>query len=330
VWRVVSDLIFGLLVLGLVRTPADMWIVPLALVAGEVVGTAALYLRLKMEGRSLALVWDPSVAIPIFKQAAPLVGQILLGLLLYNLDVIFLRVLIGSEAVGHYAAAYMLISFLANIGMVYGLSLLPALAKETEADEAHGERFVSIEMYHTALAHVFTITIPVAVGGMFVAEAIMTVGFGEAYVPSILVLQVLVWVIPVAVFRNVPWSALIVRGRQHLLMRSTFWAVLLNIVLNLVLIPRVGMVGAALATLAAEPLACGLMLYHAQRSGLPILPLRRLIKAGVAVTFMGGVLWWMDTPALLPQVAAGCLSYGVALAALGGLRWKGRLPVLDV
>lgn len=330
VWRVVSDLVFGGLVLAFVRAPGDMWVVPLALVAGEGLGTAALYLRLKMEGRSLGLVWDPAVALPVFRRAAPLVGQILLGLLLYNLDVVFLRVLIGSDAVGYYAAAYMLISFLANIGMVYGLSLLPALARETEADEAHGERFVSIEMYHTALAHVFAATLPVAVGGTFVALGVMRVGFGDAYYPSVLVLQVLVWVVPVAVFRNVPWSALIARDRQDLLMRATLYAVLLNAVLNLVLVPTVGMVGAALATLMAEPLACGLMLYHAQKCGLPIVPLGRLIKPGVAVTAMAVALWWLDTDALLPQLALGVVVYAAALALLGGLRVRRGLPVLEV
>lgn len=329
-WRVVSDLLFAAVVLAFVRAPTDMWVVPMALVVGEGVGTAALYLRLKMEGRSLGLVWDPETAMPIFRRAAPLVGQILLGLLLYNMDVLFLRVLIGSEAVGWYAAAYMLISFLANIGMVYGLSLLPALAREAEADEAHGERFVSIEMYHTALAHVFAVTLPVAVGGTFVALGVMRVGFGEEYFPSVLVLQVLVWVVPVAVFRNVPWSALIARDRQDLLMRATLYAVLLNAVLNLALVPTVGMVGAALATLFAEPLACGLMLYHAQKCGLPIIPLGRLLKAGVAVAAMAVALWWLDTDAVLPQLAVGVLAYGGTLAVLGGLRFRRGVPVLDV
>lgn len=329
-WRIVGDLIFGALVVGFVRDPSDMWIVPLAITLGEGVGNTALYLRLKLEGRGLALVWDPSVAIPIFKRAAPLMGQILMGLLLYNMDVIFLRVLIDSEAVGHYAAAYMLISFLANIGMVYGLSLLPALAKETQADAEQSDRFVTIEMYHTALAHVFAVTMPVAVGGLFVSYGIITVGFGDAYGPSITALLVLLWVIPVAVFRNVPWSALIARDRQDLLMRSTLFAVVVNIVLNLILIPQIGMIGAALATLAAEPVAGGLMLFYAQKNGLPIVPLKRLVKAGAAVTVMAVALWTLDTDALLPQIIVGALSYVTALALFRGIRFKGRVPVLHV
>ncbi len=330
VWRIASDLIFGAIVIGFVRSPSDMWIVPLGILAGEAIGNTALYLRLKMEGRSLALAWDPAVAIPIFKRAAPLMGQILLGLLLYNMDVIFLRVLIDSVAVGHYAAAYMLISFLANIGMVYGLSLLPAMAKETEADAAQEGRYVTIEMYHTALAHVFAVTMPVAVGGMFVAYNIINIGFGPAYEASTAALQVLVWVIPVAVFRNVPWSALIARDRQDLLMRSTLYAVGVNVVLNLLLIPRIGMVGAAFATLAAEPVAGGFMLYYAQRNGLPIIPLNRLIKPGVAVTAMALALWLVDPQRVVTQLGIGVVAYVGVLALLGALRMKGKIPVLEV
>lgn len=330
VWRVIGDLIFGGLAVTLVKGPDDLWVVPLALVAGEAVGAAALFLRLKTQGLGVRLRWDPEVAAPILRRAAPIMGQILLGLLLYNMDVVFLRVLMGNEAVGYYAAAYMLISFLANIGVLYGLSLLPALSRESEAEAGQTSFESTTAIYHTALAHVFAITAPVAVGGVFVARGIIELGFGDAYQPSVIVLQVLVWVVPITVLRNVPWSALIARDAEHLAMRATLWAVVLNLVLNATLIPKIGMVGAALATLLAEPLACGMMIYYAATRGLPMMPLRRLVKPVLAAAAMAAALWWVAADGLVLPLVVGATTYLVTLAVLGGLGREGRIPVLRI
>jgi O-antigen/teichoic acid export membrane protein len=115
-----------------------------------------------------------------------------------------------------------------------------------------------------------------------------------------------------------------------LAMRATFFAVLLNLILNAVLIPQVGMVGAAIATLAAEPLVCGLMLYYAAQRGLPMLPMRRLVKPIVAVVAMAAALYWLDSDGLVLQLAVGGLTYGLVLALVGGIGRRGKVPILRV
>jgi len=226
IMRIVGESVFAMLVVILVKETSDLWIVPLALLAGEGLTNAALFAKLHFDGYRLRPRWDLSTALPVFRRAAPLMGQILMGLLLYNMDLLFLRFLRDAETVGYYAAAYMLISFLANIGMVYGMSILPALARQGVF--SGGER----NLYHAATAEVFAVTLPIAVGGTFVAHGVITTTFGEGYSQSVLVLQILVWVIPTAVLRNVPWAALIARNNTGLLFRATTMAVVANAILN--------------------------------------------------------------------------------------------------
>ena len=322
IWRVVGETVFLLLVVSFVHEVADLWRVPLALLAGRTVTDTALYLKLRRSGYRFGLRWDPATVRPMFRRSAPLMGQILMGLLLYNMDLLFLRAFRDAETVGYYAAAYTLISFLANIGMVYGMSVLPAIAR-------HGRRSMEErDLYQTATSEVVAVTLPIAVGGVFVARGIILTGFGAGYLPSVLVLQVLVWVIPTAVLRNVPWAALIARGKTGVLFRATTVAVIVNAVLNVILINLIGLVGAAIATVVAEPFAAVLMYYYASREGLPLISLRRLWPPVVAAAVMAGSLLATDSLGLVPRLTVGVVVYITALALMGRIKLKGYLPVL--
>lgn len=324
VWRVVGELLMLALVVGLVRDMGDLWIVPLAILAGDSLAATALYLKLRRDGYPFGLRWDPQTALPMFKKAAPLMGQIITGLLLYNMDLIFLRVMRDSETVGYYAAAYMLISFLANLGMTYAMTLLPALARQGERSPE--ER----ALYHTSQAQVFAVTLPIAVGGTFVAPGIIALGFGADYEQSVLVLQILVWTIPPVVYRAVPWSALIVRGKQSLLLRATIFAVVANAVLNLVLIDRYGILGAAIATVVTEPIVGAFMLYYAARDDLSPVGFARLWRPAAAAVGMAGALQLLGDANLFIQLPVGGLVYLALMAALGAIGREGSLPVLRV
>ncbi|MBM2812810.1 MAG: rane protein involved in the export of O-antigen and teichoic acid, partial [Chloroflexi bacterium] len=129
VWRVAGEVLTLALIVGFVRDATHLWRVPAAVLVGDSLMTGMLGWLLVRQGYGLRPRWDPKTAVPIFVRALPVVGQILSGLFIYNSSVVFLRVMRSAEAVGLYAAAYALISFLANICSLYGMSLLPTLAR---------------------------------------------------------------------------------------------------------------------------------------------------------------------------------------------------------
>ena len=67
----------------------------------------------------------PAVVRDLLGQSWPLVLHALLGLVIFNSDLVFLRAFRDSASVGFYAAAYALISFGLNLGSAYTMSLLP-------------------------------------------------------------------------------------------------------------------------------------------------------------------------------------------------------------
>jgi O-antigen/teichoic acid export membrane protein len=324
VWRIIGEVVTLILILAVVRDTSHLWRVPVANVAGDVLAAGVLYWLLRRKHFALRFRWDPDRAAPIFQKAIPVVAQIVAGLFLYNSDIIFLRALRSTETVGYYAAAYTLLSFTANICTLYGMTLMPTL---TRLGKFTTEERV---LYHTALAQVFAVALPVSVGGMFLAPEIIRLAFGEGYATSGLILQVLIWsVLPYAV-RVVPWSGLIAHGHQGLAWRATAYAVVANLGLNFVLIRAYGAFGAAASTIVTELLVGGLMLFFSRREGLSIAPLRRFWRPVLAATMMSMALWLFREAHVSLQFGAGVITYALVLFSVGALRFRGAMPILAV
>lgn len=323
--RIIGEALGLAVILFLLTPAAELWVPPVALVASESIMAAYLIITLRQRGYRLNLSLDMAVALPIFKSALPVLINLMLGLLIYNSDLIFLRMFRDSEHVGYYAAAYMLISFINNLGLSYGMSLLPALTRLGTGTD--GEKV----LYHTALAHIYAACLPLSVGGYLLADAIILQGFGDGYSGSALILQVLIWTIPMSMIRNVPWAALIARGRQDLLMKAILYAALANIILNILLIPMYGMLGAAAATIATEIVAGYFMHSYAANQGLHFVSLKRFIRPTVATLAMALAIPATNTHSLIINIVVGSVVYILVLAAVGGIRFKkGQLPDLNV
>ena len=323
--RVVGEGLNALLVVVLVHGLADLSRVPVLQVTGDGVAAILLLWFLRGAGLRLTAALDWSIVGPVFRRSWPLVLHALLGLLIFNVDFFFLRAYRDSATVGRYAAAYTLISFVLNLGVAYGMSLLPAITRL--AGDAQGERV----LYDGAMAQAFAAALPIAVGGALVATGIMGFVFGSGYAPAAAPLRLLLCSLPVALARSVAQAALIARGRQDQVLRSVAWAAVVNIALNFALIPRYGMVGAAASTLITETVRTILSLAYAAREGLPLPPLRRFWRAGIAAAAMAAALVALRPPSLWMALALGAAAYTIVLLLTGGLKVRaGGLPALEV
>ncbi len=241
----------------------------------------------------------------------------LLGLVLYNIDLLMLRVLGGEAAAGHYAAAYVLISFCANLMIAYAHTVLPALAGAAPPTPAMAAT------YNTALVTALAVTVPVAAGGALVAPLVIGLLFGAAYAPAATALQVLVLAVPIGALREVAVAALIARQRERALLRVNLVTTVVNVSLNLVVIPRYGLVGAAWATVASEVVRLGLASLAARRlipGKTPVAALAKCLLAGAGMAAAVAVLGLRES---LLAVVVGGLVYPGLLLAFGVVRLGG-------
>jgi O-antigen/teichoic acid export membrane protein len=316
--RTIGECVYLLLVLVAVHRFQDLVLVPLAQIAGDALACAILWIGLRRLGWNIAPRFSFVEAKPVLARSWPLVANVLLGLTIYNSDLIFLYVFQGSETVGLYSAAYQLISFLINMAAAYSLSLLPALTRAAATHEGR-ER-----LYRSAFAQTLAVSLPIAVGGALIAPQLIQTVFGDPYQRSGLVLTVLIGTLPFTMSKEVDLIALVVAGRESTVMRMTAAAVLVNLTLNLILIPKYGMIGAAWSTLATEAVRAVFARVCTRGAGYPSTGIVPLARAGGAALAMGAALWFTRPLALPLAIALGVAVYVAVLTLLGGIEWRRR------
>jgi O-antigen/teichoic acid export membrane protein len=163
--------------------------------------------------------------------------------------------------------------------------------------------------------------VPVGVGGTLFAAPIVHALFGPVFAGAAPVLRILAWSAVLVILRGTYRHGLNAAGRADLDLVCAGLAAAANVGANLVLIPRLGLTGAALATVLGEAvwLAGAWACFRRVVGGLPLG--RALLSSGLAALLMGavsvltdGLLWWPLRAGL------GLVAYGGALLALGAMR----------
>jgi len=170
------------------------------------------------------------------------------GVLDKRIDTVLVGFFIGPVAVAYYTVSRQIIQFITAPIEALGFTLSPTY----EAQKAKDNSEVAGQIYEEALSHGLLLYIPAAAGLILVAEPLVTVVFGEGYLGAVPVLQVL------AVFAVLQSVKILTdngldflgRARDRAITKSV--AAILNFCLNLILIPWIGVVGAALATVISD------------------------------------------------------------------------------
>jgi O-antigen/teichoic acid export membrane protein len=291
---------------------------PLASFIGAAVGAALMIGGLRRLGvrPTFSLSWERSRS--LFEPAPHLVGFTLLGLVLFNFDLIFLRFVAGESAAGYYAAAYTFIAFAANLIVAWSQSVIPSLAR---LSDAAGERNA---VYDSAIVLGLTVALPATAGGILTAPLLVPLVFGPDFAPAVPALQWLLPAVSLAAIREIGVAALLSSPRgERQLVRVNAWCVACNVALVIAIVPRYGLVGAAIATVATEVLRLGLALYFARQRGFAGPALWRYRKPAAAVLLMILGLELIDLEGLMLRIVAGAALYAFGLVITGALRLDG-------
>lgn len=172
-----------------------------------------------------------------------------LSLLNYNFDAVLIGYLLSEREVGWYGAAYKPVTVALAIPLTYYLGYYSVLSR---AHSEGSEPFRKLVEHSLRLTSIFAL--PLGIGASLLAQPILGLLYGPSYAPAIPVLQVLAWSAVLVILRGNYRHALHASGKQDVDLRFSCLATGTNIVLNVLWIPRFGMIGAAWATLISEVL----------------------------------------------------------------------------
>lgn len=174
----------------------------------------------------------------------PLVVSTVLNILLMRTDTLMLGYLRTSAEVGQYAAAYPIAGGMLVVITAFGYLYLPMASRL----DANDERGALDNIYTITTKWVYVVTFPAFLTFVVFPVEVMHIFFGEAYTPAARVLPILAlgFFLSVAVGRD--RETLSALGDTTFIMYANAAGFLVNVVLNLLLIPRYSYVGAAVTS----------------------------------------------------------------------------------
>ncbi|MFT7091837.1 MAG: O-antigen/teichoic acid export membrane protein [Candidatus Azotimanducaceae bacterium] len=163
-----------------------------------------------------------------------------------KIDQIMIRNMLEVDSVGHYAAATRLTEALYFIPVVIAASVFPAVINARSDTVLFQQR---LRRLYTLLVWMgVAIALPLA---LFAGELIQLL-YGDPFAPSAGVLVIHAWS-SVFVFLGVASSNYLIANNMTMIsLYRALLGVIVNVLLNLVLIPQYGIAGAAFATLLAQ------------------------------------------------------------------------------
>lgn len=313
--RISGELAALVIVVVALHGVGDVAVVPVASIVGGALAAGIMLIGLRGLGVRPGLTSDRQEARPVLERGPHLVGFTLLGLVLFNADLIYLRFVSGQSAAGYYAAAYTFIAFAANLSVAWAHSVMPTIARFARRDAGRNH------VYETSMLLAYAVSLPVAVGGMLTAGPLISVVFGTDYAPAVSALVWLLPAVPMAACREIAVVGLIgTDGGERRLIRINATCAVFNIVILIPVVPAYGLIGAAAVTVLTEILRLVIALRFALEAGFRPPHLSRFAKPAVAAGAMVPALALLGGRSFPFLLAGGAAVYAVVLLLTGVLR----------
>jgi len=239
--------IFGFIVLYFSPTSlALLWVYILSSFIGFLM--AAYFLR--REFRDAIGHFSKQLIKPIIQAAWPIAVGGLVGMFMFNIDVLMLGWWRTSAEIGFYSASQKIVGMLYIIGGLLVAAASPALFRIIYENDKERIRIAITKI----MIIVLLIALPFVVGGTVLGDEIIKLVFGSNYMEAVPAFRIMIILLLAIYPFNVLNNIIFAYNKQAKMLGYSVVTTLANIVLNAILIPLYGIEGAAAATLFANSL----------------------------------------------------------------------------
>lgn len=317
-------------VIWLVMAGAGLLTVIWAVVAGSLANLLVLMAFTRRFVR-LSVRFDFTYWRRIMVLAWPLAVSVVLNLIYFRLDTVFLSIFQGSHDVGLYGAAYKVLEILITFPNMFVGLVLPILTYEAVANR---EKFISV--FQRSFDVLLMSGLPLVVGGMVLARPIILLVGGEAFSQAAIIFQLLLIAVGFLFLGALSGHTIVAINKQRQMVWGYLAVAVIGLLLYFLLIPRFSFYGAAIGTIVTEGLIALIGFIIVKRTMGFRLRWHIGLKSLMAAAVMAAVLW-LAVPmlfslesavpsmvagrlvALLATMVLGAAVYGAVLVALRGL-----------
>jgi O-antigen/teichoic acid export membrane protein len=276
----------------------------------SVVGLFLLHRTLSGFERAPAIGYD--LPRRIAEYSVPLTVTRSANVLYKRVDLVLIGFFLTPVAVGYYTLAKQIADFVMAPAQALGFTVSPTYGERKAGDDIAS----AARLYEETFEGICLLYIPGIVGLVLVAEPMVRYVFGEAYLGAVPAIQVLSGFILLQAIDKITNDGLDYLGRARARAIAKGTTGVLNFLLSVALIPIVGIVGAAAATVFSFGLMVTFNVYviHGEL-GLDLVRMARsVVRITIIAVAMGAVVW------LSVPLATNVLAL-FAVVVLGGLVW---------
>lgn len=223
---------------------------------------------------------------------------IVFSFIYFKVDTIILSFMKSSVDVGIYGAPFKVLEILLAVPQMFLGNVFPALSEAAKQKSAMFGALVTKSV--TGLA---AIALPTIVGGILLAEPILRIAAGREYantativvaghpMTAVIVMQILLLALLLSFFVSLFNVGMVVSGRQRELIWPYIAATAINIVANILLVPRFSYLATAINSLVAEAFIFAYAAYLLRQTLSFSVDTRALSAMTVSALMMGIVVY---------------------------------------
>ncbi len=240
----VGTISFAALRLILISIDAPLHYFMYSVVFQQLVVTSLYIFFYNNSGTSISC-WrfNHSKAIQLFRDAYPLLLTGLVAIACLRIDQIMIHHMLGVRELGLYSIAFRLSEFWYHIPSIVFVAFLPAIQSNRGTKGLYYKRWQAILFWLV----VFSIFIALSTG--IAGKQIISFLYGEKYIESYMVLNVYIWNLVFVSINMVSNKWLVMENYGNIVLLKSIAGFVLNVLLNYLLILKMGLVGAAFASL---------------------------------------------------------------------------------
>lgn len=258
--------------------------------------------------------FDPNFSWRFLKRSIPFGLFFMGGVIYFQTDTVMLSVMKDQTAVGLYQAPMRLVITFEIIPSLLSTAMYPTICRTY----VHSREEAGIMMMR-ALRYMLFLGLPIAMGMTFLSKEIIPLVFGDKFMSSVLLLQILSWIIPIRFCGHILGTTLSASDNQNVRAWATGLSAFLNIGLNLILIPQYSYNGAAFASVITSGFLV-IFYYYSIKKEFRHIALGKIIASPVAsCVIMGAVVYLIRDVNVFGIITVGVVVYLVCLILFKGI-----------
>jgi O-antigen/teichoic acid export membrane protein len=243
----------------------------------------------------------------------------------FHIDTLILETFKSAEMVGWYNAAY----HLTRSFLILTSALIIAMPVTLAREHAHDPETV-LPWYYRVTKFMLFLGLPLAVGGMLLADKIIVLLYGTEYAPAAIAFAILIWDTPLLMYTALCGNLTTAIKKEQRAMTVYLSLAALNLVLNLIFIPTYGLVAASITTVAAELTGAILFYLFFRREFGAGLGFQHMVRLAIAALLMGFVVYLLRDYSLLINIGVSGIFYLVVVWLIGALTVEERAMLTGV